>query len=254
MLATPHALRALGYFRELQSTNLSAFRTILLEVTENPSVFFAIKKTSFPKVEFEVQTKDVTFSSESDLVTELNNFIEALEQKEWQQAASTIAHGRRSPNLGLKHIGAFRSEEVKVSCDNIGGICQLTALFREGFDSGSYLMRLAGALGLTEKPTKASRYVPEPLQTKLLCDSMHRCNVCREAGVIIHHIVRIEEGGRSEEENLMVLCLNHHNDAHSTSVLSKRLRPEHLLEYKRRHLLWVARRGSGETPIEAARD
>jgi hypothetical protein len=251
MLATPHALRALGYFNQLQSTNLREFQTILLEIAENPSIVFSIEERSFAKTGFQIETKEVTFSPESDLVTELDNFIETLEQKDWQQATLTITHGMRSRNLGLEHVRAFRNEEMTAWLDNVGGICQLTALFREGFDTGAYLMRLAIALSLTDKPAKASRYVPEPLQTKLLCDSMHRCGVCREAGVIIHHIVPIEEGGPSEEENLMVLCLNHHNEAHSSSNLSKRLRPEHLLEYKRRHILWVANRGRGTASTES---
>ncbi|PYX23403.1 MAG: hypothetical protein DMG82_11555 [Acidobacteria bacterium] len=72
-----------------------------------------------------------------------------------------------------------------------------------------------------EKPKKASRYIPEWLEIKLLCDSMHLCNVCRETGVIIHHIVPVEDGGPSDEGNLIVLCLNHHNAAHSKSILSK---------------------------------
>jgi hypothetical protein len=244
MLATPHAALALGYYDQLAPGNLGAFKSVLLEIAASPPTFFSVTETSFPKVEFRIQTKEETFSPESDLVAELDNFVTALEGKDWQQATLAIAHGTRTRNLGLKHTGAYRDEELRIAFDNIGGICQLVARFREGVDTGAYLLRLAGALGLAEKPAKASRYISEPLQTKLLCDSMHRCNVCREAGVIIHHIISIEDGGRSEEDNLIVLCLNHHNDAHSNSNLSKRLRREHLLEYKRRHLLWVASRGS----------
>ena len=152
--------------------------------------------------------------------------------------------------MGLKHPGAYRGEQLTAIFDNIDGICKLTASFREGCDARDYLLRLANTLNLTEKPKKASRYIPESLETKLLCDSMHLRNVCRETRVIIHHIIPIQESGPSEEENLIVLCLNHHNDAHSKSLLSKNLRPEHLREYKHRHLLWVAARGSGMMPLE----
>jgi HNH endonuclease len=164
---------------------------------------------------------------------------------EWQQASFTVYHAKRTPNLGVKHIGAFKNERMATSLDNVDGICQFTALFREGLDASTYLLRLAGALAITERPKKASRYISDELETKLVCDSMHLCNICRERGVIIHHIIPIEEGGHSAEENLIVVCLNHHNEAHSNSNLSKKLRPEHLREYKRRHLLWVANRGYG---------
>jgi len=76
---------------------------------------------------------------------------------------------------------------------------------------------------------------------------MHLCNVCKETGVIIHHIIPVEEGGPSEEENLVVLCLNHHHQAHSKSILARELRPEHLREYKRRHMAWVAAKGGTVT-------
>ncbi len=249
MLVTPHTLSVLGYFDQLLPSNFAAFKAVLAEITEHPSTFFSVKNTSYPSVVFQIRTSQVTFSPETDLATELDNLIEALENNEWENATLAVLHGKRTLNLGVKHIGAFRNEQLTATIDNANGICQLTALFREGFDTGAYLLRVAAALDLSDKRKKASRYIPESLETKLLCDSMHLCNVCRGTVVIIHHIVPVEEAGPSEEQNLILLCPNHHNDAHSKSNLSKALRPDHLREYKRRHLLWVANRGS--TTIDA---
>jgi 5-methylcytosine-specific restriction endonuclease McrA len=245
MIVTPHFLSVLAYFDDLRAPHYDELRAALFEIVENPPSFFSINDASYVSIEFQVVTKNATLSPEADNAAEIDNLMEVLKNGEWRQASFTIYHATRSPNLGLKHVGAFKNERLNALLDNIDGVCQLAALFRENFDTEAYLMRVAGALALTEKPKKPSRHIPEQLETKLLCDSIHLCNICREKGVIIHHIVPIEEGGRSEEENLIVLCLNHHNDAHSNSNLSKRLRPGHLREYKTRHMAWVAIKGLG---------
>ena len=247
----PHASSVLGYFERLQTSELVTFRGILLEIDASPSSFFSFVERSYCSFTFYVITETMSFNAERDDPSELGDLVGAL-GKEWQQASVTVSHGTKSPNLALKHIGAYKNEQLTASFNNVSGICQITASFREGYDTSAYLLRLANALSLAEKPKKASRHIPEWLETKLLCDSMHLCNLCRETGVIIHHIVPIEEGGPSEEENLIVLCLNHHNQAHSKSILSRSLRAEHLREYKRRHFAWVAARGSG-MPLESAK-
>src|SRR4029077_19016456 len=140
-----------------------------------------------------------------------------------------------TPNLGLRHIGAHLNELIEVTFDNELGSCSVKAHFRDETLTESLVKQLYEDLELSEKPKKSSRYIPEALETKLLCDSMHLCNVCRETGIIIHHIVPVEQGGGTVEDNLIVLCLNHHHHAHSKSSLAKNLRPEHLREYKKRH-------------------
>jgi hypothetical protein len=233
-----------GYFKDLEPTSIAALHQLLLEIGSAPSSFFSLRDNSFVGFNFVVDTGEVTLSSNRDDAAELGHLIEAL-GKQWREASVTILHGTKTPNLGLKHAGAYRNEQFSATFDNFEGMCQLKALFREAYDTRGYILRAAGALALAEKPIKSSRYIPEWLETKLLCDSMHLCNICRENGVIIHHIVPIEDGGPTKEENLIVLCLNHHNGAHSKSNLSKGLKPEHLGEYKRRHMLWVASKGSG---------
>jgi hypothetical protein len=253
MLVTPHAVSALGYFEQLQTSELAALRSILLEITTNPRSFFSIGETSYCSFNFKVITETETLSSERDDISEIDDFFSAL-GKPWRQAAITLSHGIKTANLGLKLVGAHRSEQLTASFDNIEGMCQIAPSFREGCDTQAYILRLANALSLSDKPKKASRYIPEPLETKLLCDSMHLCNVCRETGVIIHHIIPVEEGGRAEEANLVVLCLNHHHQAHSKSILARGLRPEHLREYKQRHLTWVAARGLSVMPLDNKRE
>jgi hypothetical protein len=253
MRKTPHSESLFGYFDELRYVNVVEFQNLLLEIMASPASFFSVVNTSYSSFGFQINTEQLTLSSEQDSAAELGDFVEALGQ-EWQQAVVTVRHGTRTPNLGLKLIGAHQNEELSAAFDNLHGVCELTALFREGYDTRAYLLRLAAALSLAEKSKKASRYIPESLEIKLLCDSMHLCNVCREAGVIIHHIVPIEASGLSEEENLIVLCLNHHNGAHSKSTLAKNLRPEHLREYKRRHLLWVTGRGASTAALEIVPD
>ena len=242
MKATPHARSALGYFEELTPSQLSAFRSILLEIGESPQSFFTLEEMSYCGFYFAVTTESETLSSERDDISELDDFISALGNL-WAQASITVYHGRKTRNLGLKLQGAHNGEQLTASFENENGIVQISALFRKGRDTDGYILRLANALNLSDKPKKASRHIPEALETKLLCDSMHLCNVCRETGVIIHHIVPVEDGGLAEEENLVVLCLNHHNQAHTKTILARTLRPEHLREYKRRHLAWVAAKG-----------
>ena len=124
---------------------------------------------------------------------------------------------------------------------------------REKSLTDGFIARLVEELKLSTKPKKFSRDVPEWLETKLLCDSIHLCNVCHQEGVIIHHIKFVEEGGKTEEDNLIVLCLTHQRQAHSKSQLTRNLKPQHLREYKRRHLEWVAQQDfnlpSGYAPL-----
>jgi 5-methylcytosine-specific restriction endonuclease McrA len=249
MLVTPHAVSARGYFEQLQTSEIATLRRILVEITTNPRSFFSFGETSYCSLTFQVITETETLSSERDDISELDDFISAL-GKHWRQATITLSHGIKTTNVGLKLGGAHKGQRLTLSLDNEEGMCQIAASFQESCDTHAYILRLANALSLSAKPKKASRYIPEPLETKLLCDSMHLCNVCKESGVIIHHIIPVEEGGQAEEENLVVLCPNHHRQAHSKSILARDLRPEHLREYKHRHLKWVAARGASVMPID----
>jgi hypothetical protein len=176
--------------------------------------------------------------------TVLDEFAQVVGSHDWKDATVLVEHGRWTPNIRLRLVGAHLNELLEATFDNERGVCLVKAHFKDTEITESTLKRLYEDLELSEKPKKASRYMPEALETKLLCDSMHLCNVCRESGIIIHHIVPVEQGGQTTEENLVVLCLNHHHHAHSKSPLAKNLRPEHLREYKRRHFEWVTLKGS----------
>jgi len=66
------------------------------------------------------------------------------------------------------------------------------------------------------------RYVPEQLQDLLLEQCSHRCSVCREPNYELHHIEPIEYGGKTEYENLIVLCPNCHTRVHREGIPNKK--------------------------------
>ncbi|MCK5261349.1 MAG: HNH endonuclease [Thermoplasmatales archaeon] len=72
---------------------------------------------------------------------------------------------------------------------------------------------------------------------KCLIDHRHSCAICRKSSDIrIHHIVFKSEGGKDEEENLIVLCGKHHDLAHLKGGLGKRLTKNQLREYRKRRI------------------
>lgn len=74
----------------------------------------------------------------------------------------------------------------------------------------------------------------ENIEDRLLVEANHRCTVCGEEDVIIHHIIPKEEGGTDTEDNLIVLCQKCHDLAHSKKRVTRGLSPEHLKMYKER--------------------
>lgn len=77
--------------------------------------------------------------------------------------------------------------------------------------------------------------IPAKLKDSLLVEANHVCTICGRSPVQIHHI----DGNPSKntEDNLIVLCLNHHDEAErgkTSKGLSSNLSPVALLEYKRR--------------------
>jgi hypothetical protein len=63
--------------------------------------------------------------------------------------------------------------------------------------------------------------VPKRLQQKLLYDSQYVCAVCQSDGCHIHHID--QNHSNNIEENLIVLCVSHHNEAHTKRDHSRNL-------------------------------
>ena len=66
-----------------------------------------------------------------------------------------------------------------------------------------------------------SRYVPTPLESLLFELAGHRCTICHAPWLEIHHIDELHEGGKTEYENLIVLCPNCHTRVHADNIPSK---------------------------------
>lgn len=68
----------------------------------------------------------------------------------------------------------------------------------------------------------SKRYIPTPLEDLLYQLSGHRCTICHAPWLEIHHIDELSEGGRTEYDNLIVLCPNCHTRVHAENVPNKR--------------------------------
>lgn len=80
--------------------------------------------------------------------------------------------------------------------------------------------------------------IPSKTMNKLLFESRYTCCVCRDRsrGIIVHHIEKYSESHSHDEDNLVVLCLNCHGDAHTTKELQLNLTPDRLRELKKQWL------------------
>lgn len=77
--------------------------------------------------------------------------------------------------------------------------------------------------------------IPKPLERRLLYESAYVCVVCQSSGCQIHHID--QNHSNNNEDNLVVLCHKHHDEAHTTRQLSKNLDPKALKDAK---TAWVS--------------
>lgn len=82
--------------------------------------------------------------------------------------------------------------------------------------------------------------IPSQTMNKLLFESGYTCCVCRHrsGGIIVHHIRKYSESRSHAEDNLVVLCLNHHGEAHTTRELDLNLTQDRLRQFKK---LWLER-------------
>jgi hypothetical protein len=73
---------------------------------------------------------------------------------------------------------------------------------------------------------------------QLLHDCKRTCCVCRDSrkSVIVHHIKPWAETRNHDESNLVVLCCDHHSEAHTTKELAQNLTPDELMYSKQRWL------------------
>lgn len=77
--------------------------------------------------------------------------------------------------------------------------------------------------------------IPKPLERRLLYESAYVCVVCQSSGCQIHHID--QNHSNNSENNLVVLCLKHHDEAHTKRQLSKNLDPKAIKDAK---TTWVS--------------
>ncbi|WP_159295924.1 HNH endonuclease signature motif containing protein [Tenacibaculum maritimum] len=84
--------------------------------------------------------------------------------------------------------------------------------------------------------------IPEETVIKLLYQSKWTCCICRDVskGVIIHHIKEWNISKDHSEENLVVLCPNHHDLAHTKKDLTLNLTESKLKEIKKEWLKEVS--------------
>jgi len=77
--------------------------------------------------------------------------------------------------------------------------------------------------------------IPNDVLHRALYDSARTCCACFDGtkSVILHHIIPWEESRSHEIANLVVLCLEHHGEAHSNHELSQNLDPDALRRAKR---------------------
>lgn len=78
--------------------------------------------------------------------------------------------------------------------------------------------------------------IPRDTIIKLLYESRRTCCICRDhtKSVIIHHIEEWHKTKSHDENNLVVLCLQHHDEAHSVKTLSINLNPPQIKYFKTR--------------------
>lgn len=78
----------------------------------------------------------------------------------------------------------------------------------------------------------ARRPIPNPLKQQLLYESRYCCSICQRTGCQIHHID--QDHSNNAEENLIVLCTAHHDEAHTTRTMSSNLDARALHHAKRK--------------------
>lgn len=86
------------------------------------------------------------------------------------------------------------------------------------------------ALGLSDEFidelfSEARPPIPNDVLMNVLFSNRYQCCICRDPtlSVIVHHIEEWADSRLHDSENLAVLCLRHHDEAHSKKTLSRNL-------------------------------
>ena len=73
-------------------------------------------------------------------------------------------------------------------------------------------------------------HIPNTLKQKLLYESRYCCSICQKTGCQIHHID--QNHSNNNENNLIVLCPAHHDEAHTIRTMSNNLSASNLRHAK----------------------
>lgn len=76
--------------------------------------------------------------------------------------------------------------------------------------------------------------IPQKTKLKIMYDSQYACVVCQKRGSHIHHID--QNNSNNDEKNLVFLCTDHHDEAHTKYQLSQNMSPTVLLDAKEKWL------------------
>jgi hypothetical protein len=90
----------------------------------------------------------------------------------------------------------------------------------------------------TELLAESRPPIPPETMAKLLYESRWTCCICRDRtkSIIVHHLEEWHDSRDHSEANLVVLCLQHHDEAHTKRALSLNLTIDRIRELKR---LWL---------------
>ena len=137
--------------------------------------------------------------------------------------------------MGLNTVNALLSRGIDLSLANI--------LSTKGHTLSSLKQQPPTkllALGLRQDQVDQLRSeqrppIPEDVLLRVLHNNRRTCCVCREPSksIVVHHIVDWAVSHSHAEENLAVLCLDHHDLAHTQKQLSQGLSKHELKASKR---------------------
>jgi hypothetical protein len=224
MKITPFGRMFIGFYNEL---DVGVLAQLVQPLMSESSIYFSTDEEPkhlhqlFCECHFTVE--DARCEPETSGHPGLLELFHKLSSHEWRKIEVQINHRPVTQFRGIPLSNLYKGECFSLAIDQDDNTCEVKCRLQDDTRTLAFLDKLYNELHLSNKPEKYSREIPQWLETQLLCDSMHLCNVCRDEGVILHHIVAVEDGGKTEEENLVVLCLTHHRQVHSKSQLTKNL-------------------------------
>jgi hypothetical protein len=100
---------------------------------------------------------------------------------------------------------------------------------------------------MSRRPT-----IPAPIKQQILYESAFVCVVCQNRGAQIHHMD--ENNTNNEPKNLVLLCQDHHDEAHTKHQLSQNLTAARLRGFKKSWLKQVSEKREQATSASSQRE